>query len=151
MSANGSSTLTCHLCDQVNQFPKSRLREKLACRVCGTVLVSDSVLDMDAKEFKVAIQGDNIPMVVDFWSEANASARQSSKEFRKAAKSEVVTARFVILNTQDHPGIAEDHKITNVPTLVVFNKGREVGRVTGAFNALEINAFTKICLSLSET
>ncbi len=150
MSANGSITLTCPLCDQVNRFPKSRLRENQVCRICGTLLVNGNVLDMDAKEFKAAIQGDSIPMVVDFWSEANLSARKLNEEFSKAAKSEVVTARFVKLNTQDHPGIAEDHKISSVPTLVVFNKGREVARVTGAFNALEINAFAKICLSLSE-
>ena len=150
MSANGSIILTCPLCEQVNRCKTSRLGENFACRVCGTALVSGNVLDMDAKEFKAAIQGDSIPMVVDFWSEANVNARQLSKEFSKAAKSERVAARFVKVNTQDHPGIAEDHKITIVPTLVVFNKGREVARVSGAFNALEINAFTQICLSLRE-
>ncbi len=150
MSAIGSATLTCLWCDQVNQVLKSRLRDRPACRICGSVLVNDEVRDLDAKGFKSATFCDNLPLIVDFWSNTGANPQVMSKEFSKAAKTDVGTARFAKLNTQDHPGIAENLKIAVVPTLVLFNNGHEIARVTGNFNALEINAFTKIGLSLRE-
>jgi thioredoxin 2 len=47
------------------------------------------------------------------------------------------------LNTEDHPEIASRARIQGIPALVLYAKGREIARLSGARPASEIVAFVQ--------
>jgi thioredoxin 2 len=59
-------------------------------------------------------------------------------EFAKATQSLEPTVRCLKLDTETHSSIAEDLGIRSIPTLLLFVKGREVARISGAQPASEI-------------
>jgi thioredoxin 2 len=64
-------------------------------------------------------------------------------EFIKAASSLKGRARLAKLNTEDHPEIASRARIQGIPALVLYAKGREIARLSGARPASEIVAFVQ--------
>lgn len=46
--------------------------------------------------------------------------------------------KFLRLSVEDYPEEAEKYKITSVPTLILFSKGREIGRLDGIIKKEQI-------------
>ncbi len=60
--------------------------------------------------------------------------------FEQAAARFEPAARLAKLNTEDAGAIAARHGIRSIPTLVVFQGGREVARQSGAIDAARSTA-----------
>ncbi len=55
-----------------------------------------------------------------------------------------VEVPVLTVNPRDHPPLVEDHRITSVPTLVLFDGGREVARLAEGFvPAADVVAFVE--------
>ena len=59
-------------------------------------------------------------------------------EFSKAAGTLRGEARLVKLNTQDHQSAGAKYGIRGIPTMLAFDRGREVRRQAGAVPARKI-------------
>ncbi|GEM_PF-1338631 len=68
--------------------------------------------------------------VVDFWAPWCPPCRQMGPIFEGVA-GEVTDVKFAKLNTDDHEKLAQRFGITAIPTLIVFQDGKEVKRVEG--------------------
>jgi thioredoxin 2 len=64
-------------------------------------------------------------------------------EFAKAAKALSPHVRFAKLDTEAHPDIGTRARITGIPALILYHKGREVARLAGARPASQIVDFVK--------
>jgi thioredoxin 2 len=52
-------------------------------------------------------------------------------------------ARFAKIDTQQHPEISQNLDIRGIPLLILYSNGREVGRLSGARPAADIEAFVE--------
>lgn len=78
---------------------------------------------------KEVLQADR-PVVVDFWAEWCGPCRMLGPVLEKA--SELLTqAKFCKLNVDDAVSLAQQYGISSIPCVVVFYKGKEVGRHVG--------------------
>ena len=135
--------LTCASCGQANRVPAARLAEAPKCGVCGEVLVSGKVAELDAATHDRVTRGDGLPVLVDYWAPWCGPCRMMAPEFAKAAQALAPDVRFVKLNTQDHPDVASRARIQGIPALVLYNRGREVARLAGARPAAQIADFVR--------
>jgi len=70
-------------------------------------------------------------IVIDFWAHNCAPCRQIAPVFEKHCK-KFPHAEFYKVNVDDHPKIADDAKISTMPTFVIFKDGKRRAQLKGA-------------------
>jgi thioredoxin 2 len=138
-----SHTITCLACATVNRVPEAKLSAHPKCGTCGTKLVEPRVHDLDSATLRKAETRDSLPLLVDFWAPWCGPCRMMAPEFDKAARALSPHARFAKINTQVHGDASQRYGIRGIPLLILFQRGQEVARLTGARPAAEIEAFVR--------
>lgn len=116
---------------------KNKLREKYAAQpVCGNchtplpLIYNNPIIDLTEHDFLSFISNQNKSVLVDFWAHWCAPCRMMSPVLKKFSQSQdsIVVAK---IDVDKNPRISSQMQINAVPTLVLFEKGEEVKRITG--------------------
>jgi len=136
-------TLTCLDCAALNRIPAEKVSAGPKCGVCGAKLTDGKVRALDPKTLAKATRNDALPLLIDFWAPWCGPCRQMAPQFQQAALALAPKARFAKIDTQDHPAVSQKFGIRGIPLLILFHKGREVARLSGARPKAEIEAFVR--------
>ena len=128
----------CPECGAKNAIPAERLNDKPRCGKCKTLLFNAHPVALDQAGFNRHVSGNDIPVLVDFWAPWCAPCRAMAPAFESAAAQLEPGMRLAKLNTEEEQGIGARYNIRSIPTLVMFHKGREVARQSGAMAAGDI-------------
>ena len=142
----------CSNCGAKNRVDESRLAKSEAkCGRCGQklesvaaggadskpVIVTDQTFEQDV--FRVKGQ----PVLVDCWAPWCGPCRMVAPELERVAASNAGRYLVVKVNTDAVPELGERFRIRSIPTMAVFEGGREVARTSGARPAADIEAFVR--------
>ena len=85
---------------------------------------------IDSVSFAKEVLQADCPVVVDFWAEWCGPCRMLGPVLEKASEL-LPQAKFCKLNVDDAVSLAQQYGISSIPCVVVFYKGKEVGRHVG--------------------
>lgn len=137
----GDKTLTCLSCGQLNSVPESKLGAGAKCGKCSKALVPADGVEVSPAILEKASKNDDLPLVVDFWAPWCGPCKMMAPEYAKAAKKLSGRARLVKVNTQKHQSTGGRYRIKGIPTMVVFERGKERKRQAGAMRAGQIEGW----------
>jgi thioredoxin 2 len=136
--------IVCPHCAAVNRLPgdKPAAEAKEAkCGVCHEPLFSGHPEAATTANFAKHIARNDVPVVVDFWAEWCAPCRMMAPIFERVAAEMEPNVRFLKLDTESEPEIANRYRIQGIPTLMVFRKGRPIAHRAGAMDAGSLKAW----------
>ncbi len=105
------------------------------------------VIELTDENFEEFISKAPLPVVVDFWATWCGPCIFMEPIFKELAKEMAGKMIFAKVNVDESPSIASRMGIYAIPTMIVFDKGKPIHRITGArpLDALreELSRFVK--------
>ncbi|OJU90844.1 MAG: thioredoxin [Burkholderiales bacterium 66-5] len=138
MTTSESLHVVCPHCHTTNRVRADDLASAPDCGQCHRPLFEGEPLQLDAASFDKHIARSQIPVVVDFWAPWCGPCLQMAPFFHEAAQQLEPQVRLAKLDTEAHQSIAARYGIRSIPTMIVFQAGRELARTSGARGAGDI-------------
>jgi thioredoxin 2 len=142
--------IVCPNCGTTNRVPDERLNDVPVCGRCGTEIASKQPVALTDAAFPNYIAGTGMPVLVDFWAEWCGPCKMMAPHFANAA-AQLPGVRFVKVDTDASPAASRQFQVQSIPTLVLFQGGREIARRSGAVPAGELVRWVQAGLSRRDT
>lgn len=133
--------LVCPQCGAVNRVPEQRLREVPKCGKCGAQVLPDHPVELTAQSFDRFVARNQLPVLVDFWAPWCGPCKMFAPTFAQLAAQYRDRVRFAKVDTEAEQALAARHGIRSIPTLALFQGGREIDRVAGALPPAQLQAW----------
>ena len=126
---------TCSHCATSNRVPNGKLWDSPKCGKCKQDLFSFRPVTVNENNFDKYVYDTDLPVIVDFWASWCAPCVQFSPVFEQAATGWEPRVRFVKVDADSTPSLSQKLGIRSIPTLLLFHKGKEIERRSGAMPA----------------
>lgn len=138
--------IVCPHCHTTNRVQSAQLGQAPDCGSCHQALFTGTPLALDAQSFDKHVQRSHIPVLVDFWAPWCGPCLSMAPAYAQAARELEPHVRVAKLDTEAHQALGARHAIRSIPTMALFQGGREVARVSGAMSTADIVRWVRSAL-----
>ena len=125
-------TLRCQFCGTWNRVDAARAGDRPKCGKCAKPFLLDRPVALDDESFQRTIDGTDVPVLVDFYADWCGPCKMMAPFVDQIAARHQGRALVAKLDTDRSQRTAAAFQIRGIPTTIVFLRGREVARQTGA-------------------
>ena len=124
--------IACPTDGALNRVPRDKLAANPKCGTCRNPLFQGKPIVLTSANFDKHVAKSDLPIVVDFWAEWCGPCRMMAPNFEAAAAQLEPRVRLGKLDTEAEPPIAGRYGIRGIPSMIMFRRGRETARTSGA-------------------
>lgn len=135
--------IVCPHCSSVNRIAIQRLSDNPICGQCKQALFLHHPVELTASTFPQHIKRNDIPIVVDFWAPWCGPCKTMAPSFTQAATQLEPHVRLAKVNTEEEQALAGQYNIRSIPTLALFQNGKEIARQAGAMSTADIVSWVR--------
>jgi thioredoxin 2 len=139
--------LACPHCNAINRVNPDRLADRPICGQCKEALFTGTPIELTRRNFDRHLAHSGLPLLIDFWAPWCAPCRTMTPVIAQAAREFETTLRVAKLNTEAEGEIASRLVIRSIPTLAVFQGGREIARQAGAVSFPVLSTWVREALA----
>ncbi|MEO6080619.1 MAG: thioredoxin TrxC [Steroidobacteraceae bacterium] len=121
----------------LNRVPAQRLGEAPRCGKCSQPLFDGKPLPLTTSGFERHFGKSGLPLLVDFWAPWCGPCRMMAPAFENAARLLEPGMRLAKVNTEEEPQLGARFGIRSIPSMILFQGGREIARHSGALTVPE--------------
>ena len=96
------------------------------------------VMELSDANFEQEVTKSSTPVLVDLWAAWCGPCRMMAPVVEELAGTYQGKMKMGKLNVDDYPQIAAQFRIMNIPTLLLFQGGKEVDRIVGVLPKEEL-------------
>ena len=137
--------ITCANCHTTNRIPEQKNYRRATCGKCKKPVYKATPTVLNNNTFYSVIERNHLPVIVDFWASWCGPCQQMAPVFERVA-STTEQVIFAKLNTEDAQQVASDANIRSIPTLIFFHQGKEVERISGGLNEMQMKQWIVQCV-----
>jgi thioredoxin 2 len=130
-AAERRTVVRCVFCQTPNRVDLTKLSLGPKCASCHRPILLDRPLKVTGADFDRTLQGTTVPVAVDFYADWCGPCHMMAPTLDELAKRHAGEALVLKLDTDAEPAIAGRYGIRGIPTVIVFDQGRERGRHVG--------------------
>ncbi len=135
--------IVCPHCNVTNRIPENRLGDGPNCGECKQALFTGQPINLTSTSFSDHITNSDIPIVVDFWAPWCGPCKMMAPAFSQAAEELEPDFRLAKVDTEAEQSLGMQYGIRSIPTIAIFQNGKEVARQAGAMSAANIVQWVK--------
>jgi thioredoxin 2 len=125
------AVVACSFCATPNRIDLTKLSKGPKCAKCHRPILLDRPIKASEADYDKSLQGSAVPVLVDFHADWCGPCHMMAPTLDDFAKQHAGFVLVLKLDTDAHPNIAGRYGIRGIPTLIVFDRGKERGRHVG--------------------
>lgn len=134
--------VACPACGAANRIVPGKDMAQGKCGACAAPLRLAEPIGTDDKSFDRHLSATKGPVIVDIWAPWCGPCRLMAPNFEAAARELAGKVRFLKLNADDSAA-ASRLGVRSIPTLILFDDGREVARQMGLMSSAGISTWAR--------
>lgn len=94
-------------------------------------MASQNIVTITDANWEQEVLKSPVPVLVDFWAEWCGPCKMLAPVLDELANEYVGKAKVAKLNIEDYQGLANQFRITSIPTVLLFKNGQPVEQIVG--------------------
>jgi thioredoxin 2 len=131
-SADHKITVRCQFCETWNRVLAERASDRPKCGKCGKPMLIDRPILLNDETFSRTVTESDVPVVVDFYADWCGPCKMMAPSVDQLASENQGRLLVAKLDTDRSPVTARSFDIRSIPTMIVFENGKEARRKLGA-------------------
>ena len=134
------ASVRCPFCATLNRVDLTRIEDRPRCGQCGRPILLDRPITVTDADLDRVVSDAEVPVLVDFYADWCGPCKTMAPLLDDLARERAGEVLVTKLDTERNSGMTERFGIRGIPTLILFWKGRELARETGAVPRQRLDA-----------